>query len=277
MQNKLISIGITCFNAQETIARAIESALAQSWPNTEIIVTDDASSDGSREIIESYARLHTNIHLIQNKENAGVSSNRQKILDAAKGNYLVYFDDDDWSYPDRVEKQYNRLKEYASIIGHEKIFCYGDRILIKPNEDEKILHGIGRAPKEPHGLIVADMILGNKMAGGYSWGLTGSGTMLAPVQLMRDLGGFDPAFRRSAEIDLALRASKKDVHFVSVDTPVIKQYHTATTDKSPFVMGKYTLMMIFKHFDLVIKRGLVLRIFYPYVRYARKKLGLQSK
>ena len=274
LDHPLTTIGITCFNAADTIGRAIESALAQTWPNYEIVIIDDYSQDQSVEIIKSFQSSHPFIRLIQNAKNKGVAYNRQILLEEAKGKFLAFFDDDDWSFPDRIEKQMARLRSYAQSKGHENIFCYGDRITVRSGKEE-ILQGIGREPAEPHGLMIADMVLGNKKAIGYSWGLMGSGTMLAPVGLMRELGGFDASFRRSAEIDLAIRAvQQRDVHFISVDSPVIKQYWTQTPDKSLWRVGKYQAQMILKHWRLVLKRGLLINITYPYIRYFKKRFGL---
>lgn len=275
MTSQLITIGITCFNAEDSIARAIESALDQSWRNCEIVIIDDNSTDRSAEIIHSYSAKHDIIRLIKNPINKGVSYNRQLLLTESKGKFLAFFDDDDWSFPDRLSKQVARFNEYATQVGHENIICYGDRFMIREGQADQVLHGIGREAKEPHGLMVADAILGDKKAVGYSWGLMGTGTMLAPVALLKEIGGFDPLFRRSAEIDLALRAVKQsDVHFISVDAPVIKQYWTPTADKSLWRMGKYQSMMILKHWKLVLNRGLIFKIAYPYTRYIKKKLGL---
>ena len=276
-ENSLITIGITCFNASETISRAIDSALSQTWPNLEILITDDCSTDRSFEILHHYQSIHKNIRILTNEKNKGVAFNRQQLLNQANGRYLAFFDDDDWSFPDRLEKQMERLQSYSAKVGHENIFCYGDRILIKGGDGETSLPGIGREKKEPHGLMVADMILGDKKIEGYSWGLLGTGTMLAPVEMMRALGGFDPLFRRSAEIDLAIRAVIQcDVHFISVPQPVIKQYFTPTPDKNLWKVGKYQLKMIIKHWRLVLRRGLVLRAAYPYTRYLKRILVRQA-
>lgn len=269
----LVTIGITCFNAAKTIGRAIESALAQSWPNTEILVIDDHSQDTSVETIKNYTAQNAHIRLIENIENKGVSRNRQILLNEARGEYLAYFDDDDWSFPDRIKQQYERLKTYHAANKAEHVFCYGDRIVMKPGSEDKTVHGIGRAPKEPSGMLIVDYILGNKQATGYAWGAMGSGTMMGRVETFKKAGGFDPDFRRSAEIDLVLRAADRlDIHLISVAGAVIHQHVTPTADKSLWKRGKYQLLMIVKHWRLVLKRGLVFRCLYPFTGYFLKKL-----
>ena len=64
----LVTIGITCYNAENTIDRAINSAFAQSWPKIEIIIVDDYSVDGSISIIEQMIAGHMNARLIKHKK-----------------------------------------------------------------------------------------------------------------------------------------------------------------------------------------------------------------
>ena len=73
--------------------------------------------------------------------------------------------------------------------------------------------------------MVADYVLGLvKDDGRHSWGMLGSGTLMARAEALRDLGGFDARFRRCAERDLAIRAALEGAHFISVDAPLIIQY-----------------------------------------------------
>ena len=74
-KNLKVTVGITCFNAKETIQKSIESALNQSWLNKEILVVDDASIDNSTEIIKNF-KNHKNIKIILNKKNMGAAYSR---------------------------------------------------------------------------------------------------------------------------------------------------------------------------------------------------------
>lgn len=95
----VVSIIIPCYNARETIAEAIESALAQTWPRKEIIVIDDGSTDGSLEVIRSFGdriRWHT-------QPNAGGSAARNQGLALARGECIQFLDSDDLLLPQCVE------------------------------------------------------------------------------------------------------------------------------------------------------------------------------
>jgi O-antigen biosynthesis protein len=94
----LISIVMPAFNRQDVIGAAIDSVLAQTYTNWELLIVDDASSDETRSVIESYedARIH-NIFLA---ENGGCSRARNTGLDAARGEIIAYLDSDNEWDPD---------------------------------------------------------------------------------------------------------------------------------------------------------------------------------
>ena len=94
------SVIIPTYNAAQTIARAIDSVLAQSYPNYEIIVVDDASTDNTREILESNYTL--NIRLIQKVTNGGGSVARNTGMDVATGDYIAFLDADDAWHKDKL-------------------------------------------------------------------------------------------------------------------------------------------------------------------------------
>lgn len=104
----LVSILIPCYNAESWLAQTIESALAQTWPNKEIIVVDDGSTDGSLSIARTYEAK--NVKIIS-QANKGASSARNRALGVAKGEFIQYLDADDLLAPDKIERQMDALKE----------------------------------------------------------------------------------------------------------------------------------------------------------------------
>src|SRR5262245_33193859 len=105
---KLVTIGITAFNAAPTIERAVRSALAQSWRPVEILVVDDGSKDATPEILAKLRRDQPELRLFRHDKNQGVAAARNRILAEAAGDLLAFFDDDDESLPERVETQRRR-------------------------------------------------------------------------------------------------------------------------------------------------------------------------
>lgn len=108
MHQHLVSILVPCFNAELYISAAIESALAQTWPEIEIIIVNDGSTDKSGEIIDRFAKLHDNITLICQK-NAGQCAAANRALCEATGDYIKFFDADDIMHPQMIERQLARL------------------------------------------------------------------------------------------------------------------------------------------------------------------------
>src|SRR5262249_6980596 len=97
----LVSILIPCFNAKPWVAQAIESALAQTWPEKEVIVVDDGSTDESTDVIRTFSghiRWETG-------PNHGGNPTRNRLLELARGEWLQYLDADDYLLPDKVSQQ----------------------------------------------------------------------------------------------------------------------------------------------------------------------------
>jgi glycosyltransferase involved in cell wall biosynthesis len=86
----LITIGITCFNAADTILRSVKSALAQDWPNFEVVIADDGSVDGSIDVILAAIANESRATLIGHKSNAGPAASRNTIVSAAKGEFIAF-------------------------------------------------------------------------------------------------------------------------------------------------------------------------------------------
>jgi glycosyltransferase involved in cell wall biosynthesis len=109
-----VSILIPCFNTERLIGECIESALAQTWPEKEIIVVDDGSTDGSLEIIRSFS---SKIRW-ESGPNRGGNNARNRLLELSKGEWLQYLDADDYLRPDKVRGQMQFAREHpdAEII-----------------------------------------------------------------------------------------------------------------------------------------------------------------
>ena len=99
----MVSIIVPVYKSKDTLKRCVESLLAQTVEDTEMILVDDGSPDGSGELCDKLAEEDSRIRVIH-KENGGVSSARNVGIEAAKGNYLLFADSDDYVEQDMVEK-----------------------------------------------------------------------------------------------------------------------------------------------------------------------------
>lgn len=115
--DKKISTIIPAFNIAPYLPRCLDSVLAQTYTNLEIIVVDDGSTDGTREIIKSYAEKDSRIVPVY-KENTGVSDTRNKGLDIATGDYIGFVDGDDYIEENMYELLINNAIKYNADISH---------------------------------------------------------------------------------------------------------------------------------------------------------------
>ena len=91
----LISVVVPVYKVEDYLGRCVDSLLAQTYENLEIILVDDGSPDGSGKICDAYAERDSRVRVIH-KENGGLSSARNAGLDIAQGEYVGFVDSDDW-------------------------------------------------------------------------------------------------------------------------------------------------------------------------------------
>jgi glycosyltransferase involved in cell wall biosynthesis len=109
----LVSALIPCYNAGRWIAETLESVLAQTWPNLEIIVVDDGSSDDSVAVIEKFDS--SRINLIK-QQNSGAASARNRAFNESSGVFIQYLDADDLLSPRKIELQMTRLADKPECV-----------------------------------------------------------------------------------------------------------------------------------------------------------------
>ena len=98
-----VSIIVPVYNVEATLARCLDSVLAQGEPSMEIVCVNDGSTDSSPSILAMYAARDARIRVVD-RENGGLSAARNSGLDAATGEYVMFVDSDDWIPSDAVEK-----------------------------------------------------------------------------------------------------------------------------------------------------------------------------
>ena len=118
-----ISVVVPVCNIEAYIGECIESIIAQSYENLEIILVDDGSEDGSGKICDAYAKKDSRIRVIH-KENGGLVSARKAGLGIAKGEYISCVDGDDWIDPQMYQKLMS-MNADADVIAFAGIEEYG--------------------------------------------------------------------------------------------------------------------------------------------------------
>src|SRR2546423_4259638 len=105
----LVSILITAYNAEDTIADTLESAVAQTWPRKEIIVVNDGSTDRTADVVRQFKDVK-----LVSTENHGLSGAQNNAFPLSQGDYIQYLDADDLLAPDKIERQLAALRECDS-------------------------------------------------------------------------------------------------------------------------------------------------------------------
>lgn len=103
--NGLLSIITPSYKSERFISQTIESVLAQTYKNWEMIIVDDVSPDNSNEIIEEYIKKDSRIKLIKLEKNSGPAVARNRAIEEAQGRYIAFLDADDLWHPEKLEKQ----------------------------------------------------------------------------------------------------------------------------------------------------------------------------
>lgn len=111
----LVSIIVPVYQVKEYISECVESLLAQTYTNLEILLVDDGSTDGSGEICDEYAVKDSRVRVVH-QGNCGPSAARNIGLDLAKGNYVAFVDSDDIVLPDFVKTLYELAEKYRVDI-----------------------------------------------------------------------------------------------------------------------------------------------------------------
>ncbi len=252
----LITIGIACFNAQDTIERAVRSALAQTWCNSEIVIVDDSSSDLSPSILERMVTGNSRLRVFRHERNRGVAAVRNTILKPARGEFDAFFDDDDDSVPERLAEQYQRIVEYERETGADLVICHSARTQVLPDGTQRYEATMGTQTGAiaPNSSSVADWILIGRPLGEPA-GSCATCSQMARKRLYAVLGGFDENLRRGEDTDLNIRLALAGGHFVGIAGPLVTQHMTVSSEKRIDLERSFVLQWFDKHRDYLSQMG----------------------
>ena len=180
----LVSILIPCYNAERWVAHAIESALAQTWPDKEVIVVDDGSTDASLDVIRKFdGQIQW-----ETGPNRGGNVARNRLLELAQGEWLQYLDADDYLLPEKIANQIEFLPSQPEL---DVVFS---PVTLEYFTENGIRHELSHIP-EPHDPWV---LLAR-------WYLRQTGASLWRKQALIDVGGWKPDQPCCQEHELFLR------------------------------------------------------------------------
>lgn len=231
----LVSIGIPTYNRAALIGRAVESALQQNHPNVEVLISDNASTDGTAEICEAWAAREPRVRLMRQPQNLGATANFNAVLGMAHGSYFMWLGDDDWLDPDYVSRTLAHFQadpRLALVSGRPVYYAKG------------VQQGVGRMFRIEGDSALARMLryywmvsdngtfyglmrrehavaggLGNTMGGDWLFvarlALQGKILMLEETTVHRELGGATSSYEAIARAQ-GLPASHARYPFVAI-------------------------------------------------------------
>lgn len=130
--NGLVSIISPSYNCEKFIDKTIESVLAQTYKNWELIIVDDCSSDNTDAVVARYNDKR--IKYLKNDENSGAAVSRNRALREAKGRWIAFLDSDDLWLPEKLEKQIHFMESnnyHFSYTNYEEINEEGEKLGVK--------------------------------------------------------------------------------------------------------------------------------------------------
>ena len=117
MDTPLISIIIPTYNRAKLLRKAIQSVLDQTYQNWELIIIDNYSDDGTKELIESYQDHRIKMHVIP--RTGSVAASRNFGVHKSLGQWVAFLDSDDWWYPNKLEEVANEMRDSIDVIHHK--------------------------------------------------------------------------------------------------------------------------------------------------------------
>jgi len=113
---QLVSIVMCTWNGERFLGEQMDSLLAQSWPKLEIIVVDDASSDGTFAILQQYALQDQRVKIFRNEKNLGYNQNFRKACTLANGDYIAISDQDDIWEANKISLLMELMRDHPDVI-----------------------------------------------------------------------------------------------------------------------------------------------------------------
>lgn len=200
-KNPLVSVIIPTYNRAWTLAKAIDSVLAQDYKNLELIVVDDGSNDNTSNLIDRY---DGRLKLIR-QANAGVSSARNRGIAEAGGDFLAFLDSDDTWLPQKLNRQMGFFIRWPKTL-----ICQTQEIWIRNN----VRVNPRKYHKKPSGMIFEPSL---------DLCLVSPSAVMMKKELFKEIGCFDESLPACEDYDLWLRVSCRYPVYLVDDPLVIKR------------------------------------------------------
>jgi glycosyltransferase involved in cell wall biosynthesis len=204
----IISIVMPAYNGEDFIAVAVSSVLRQTYPQFELVVVDDASTDRTATIVNNYS--DPRIRFIQNEHNLGLVANLNKGFRASRGELVCWLNQDDFYYDTKLARQYEIFRSNATLGA---CFCQKDDVDLNGRLLQRFNPTDIRISEEDH--------LVQLFGGCY---LAAPSVMLRR-EVFNELGGFDSSYSISFDYDIWFRLKKRYEFSVIYESLMAFRHH----------------------------------------------------
>jgi glycosyltransferase involved in cell wall biosynthesis len=263
-----ISVLMSVHDDAKYVGQAVESILNQSYGRFEFLITNDCSSDGSRDILAHYAEQDERIFLIDNEENIGLTKSLNRMIERARGPYLARMDADDIAMPDRFRRQievFRREPETGVVFGDTVLIDKsGAEICQSWRPDEKtILRVLPNRCYIPHP------------------------TVMMRKETVEALGGYNEECWTGQDKDLWLRMRAAEVQFRYLKSVLLKyrinpdsvrghsseNYWFAVANRCIWNRQKFKALHYINHLDTHHKIIILTKLMLPNIFYYYRQVG----
>lgn len=253
--DETVTLGITAFNCEDTIEKAVLSAISQDYINCEILIVDDCSSDRTYEIITALSSKYPEITTMRHKRNCGVATTRNSIIQNSKTDFIAFFDDDDESESHRIKLQLNAIRQAERDYKSQIVVCHSARYVEYASNDILYQPALGQAARKTgiSGPEISEAIL----TGTKNINLKGACptcVQMARVSTYKLLNGFDENLTRSEDTDFSIRAAERGAIFIGLDAPLVLQRMTNGDEKRVELEATNWRYLINKHRDIIERK-----------------------
>ena len=213
MENQpLVSVIMPCYNMEKYIAATIHSVQQQTCPHWELLIVDDASTDGTADIVRSHQIQDDRIHFVVKPKHSGIADTRNQCISMAKGRFLAFLDADDLWHPEKLEQQLQFMTERNIGFSYSSYDCV--------DEEGKPLEKMVKSA----GNLDYDAYLHNT--------IIGCSTVMIDTTIIGNV--FVPNFRTSEDTATWLNILKKGFLAYAIEQPLTSyriRQHSASSNK----------------------------------------------